>query len=80
MKIIENPDRPAELSEIERFMRLLEDCKVQGGWNMTRLDKHLESRDNVWKALERLEAVMDDLYPPTIVESETGAQKARGAA
>lgn len=76
---IPHPDRPAEPSEIERFMKLIEDCKVPGGWNMTRLEKHLESRDSVWQAIERLNHVMDDIYPPIVQEPVYATEEVRVA-
>lgn len=81
MKVtIPNPDRPAELSEIEQIMSQLQDCNVRGGWNMGMLDKWLRDKpDQVWRALESLNNAMDDLYPPTVIEVVQATEEARKA-
>lgn len=77
MKVtIPNPDRPAEVEEIEDIMHQLHDCNVRGGWNMEMLSKWLKDKpDAIWNALERLREAHEVMYPPTVIEVQTEAKE-----
>lgn len=74
---IPNPDRPAEVEEIEDIMHQLHDCNVRGGWNMEMLSKWLKDKpDAIWKALERLREAHEVMYPPMVIETEVKEEQA----
>lgn len=78
---IPNPDRPAEVEQIESVMSLLEDCQNNGGgYDVIMLGKWLENhKDEIWNACARLREAHDVMYPPTVLEINTEAKEVTAA-
>ncbi|MFD2330054.1 hypothetical protein ACFSR7_12450 [Cohnella sp. GCM10020058] len=74
MLMMTNPDRPAEVSELERAMYALYQCKSGGRWDLGALDKWLKLYpDQMAAAIDTLGSVLDGFYPPLEVPNEQHA-------
>jgi hypothetical protein len=83
MKVtIPNPNKPAEAEQIQSVMSLLEDCQRRdGGFDVIMLGKWLEyHKDEIWAATDRLIALFEELYPPTVIETVEAAETVKEVA
>lgn len=63
---IQNPNKPGELSTLREAIEAIKNCRSKGGgWRMGELERRLNFHiDQMDAAVETLDQVMDEHYPP----------------
>lgn len=65
MVMIPNPEKPSEAEEIMQSIAALYQCRSDGGWNLSALERWLKYHpDIILQAAQRLDDRLNDLFPP----------------